>query len=72
MRGFSERLLRGSGALAPESFKIGDILCGLAHVGGNWNNGTNAGPVYWNFNNTSSDANVNIGTQTLVSRFLKT
>jgi len=38
----------------------------LAHVGGNWNNGSNAGLSYWNLNNTSSNANVNIGRQTLI------
>ena len=30
--------------------------------GGNWNNGSNAGPFYWNLNNTSSSRNRNIGT----------
>jgi len=30
-------------------------------VGGNSNNGTNAGPFYWNANNTASDTNTNIG-----------
>lgn len=39
----------------------------LAHVGGNWNNGSNAGSSYWNLNNSSGNANVNIGRQTLIS-----
>ena len=39
----------------------------LAHFGGNWNNGSNAGFSYWNLNNSSSNANVNIGRQTLIS-----
>lgn len=30
-----------------------------ARVGGNWNNGSNAGPVYWNCNNAPSNSNVN-------------
>lgn len=30
-------------------------------VGGNWNNGTNAGLWYWNGNNGASNANSNIG-----------
>jgi hypothetical protein len=42
----------------------------FAHVGGNWNNSTNAGLFYWNLNNTSSNTNVNIGSQTLISIFI--
>jgi len=42
------------------------LECALAHVGGNWNNGSNAGLSYWNLNNASSNANVNIGRQTLI------
>ena len=38
-----------------------DLGCAVAHVGGNWNNGSNAGPWYWNLNNSSSNANVNFG-----------
>ena len=30
-----------------------------ARVGGNWNNGSNAGPLYWNCNNAPSNSNVN-------------
>ena len=30
-------------------------------VGGNSTNGTNAGPFYWNANNTASNSNTNIG-----------
>lgn len=41
--------------------------CTLALVGGNWNNGANAGLSYWNLNNSSGNANVNIGRQTLIS-----
>jgi len=33
----------------------------LAHVGGNWNNGSNDGLSYWNLNNSSTNANANIG-----------
>ena len=40
--------------------------CALAQFGGNWNNGANAGVFYWNLNNTSSNTNVNIGSQTLI------
>lgn len=43
--------------------------CAFAHVGGNWNNGTNTGLFNWNLNNTSSNTNVNIGSQTLISKF---
>ena len=27
--------------------------------GGNWNNGSNDGPCYWNCNNTPSNSNIN-------------
>ena len=40
----------------------------LAHFGGNWNNGLNAGLSYWNLNNNSSNTNINIGRQTLISK----
>lgn len=40
--------------------------CALAHVGGNWNNGSNAGLFIWNLNNSSSNSNLNIGGQTLI------
>jgi len=33
----------------------------LAFVGGNWNDGVNAGPFYWNLNNSLGNSNVNIG-----------
>lgn len=32
-------------------------------VGGNANNGTNAGPFYWNANNAASNTNANISGQ---------
>ena len=51
--------------------KLRDIRCALAHFGGNWNNGLNAGPSYWNLNNSSGNANVNYGRQTLVSENFK-
>ena len=35
----------------------------VAHVGGNFNNGTNTGAFYWNLNNTSSNSNINIGSR---------
>ena len=31
----------------------------VAFVGGNWNNGRNCSPVYFNLNNSPSNANVN-------------
>jgi len=37
--------------------------CHVTHFGSNANNGTNAGTFYWNVNNSSSNANRNIGTQ---------
>lgn len=42
----------------------------LAILGGNWNNGANAGISYWNLNNTSSNTNLNIGRQTLIRNIL--
>jgi len=41
--------------------------CTLALVGGNWNNGANAGLSYWDLDNSSGNANVNVGRQTLIS-----
>ena len=38
----------------------------LARFGGNWNNGANAGPSYWNLNNAASNARLNNGRQTLI------
>jgi RNA-directed DNA polymerase len=40
--------------------------CALAYVGGNWNNGSNAGLTNWNLNNSSSNTNMNMGGQTLI------
>lgn len=45
-----------------------DLGCAVAHVGGNWNNGSNAGPWNWNLNNSSSNANVNIGGRLFISK----
>ena len=33
----------------------------VTHVGGNWNNGVNGGPLTWNLNNGTSESNRNIG-----------
>lgn len=38
-------------------------------VGGNYGNGSNAGLFYFNANNTSSNANSNIGARLLVCKF---
>ena len=38
----------------------------VLHVGGNWNNGGNAGLFYFNANNTSSNTNSNVGARLLV------
>ena len=37
----------------------------VLHVGGNWNNGGNAGLFYFNANNTSSNTNSNVGARLL-------
>ena len=34
----------------------------LAHTSGNWNNGSNTGAFHLNVNNSTSNANTNIGT----------
>ncbi len=41
----------------------------VLHVGGNWNNGGNAGLFYFNANNSSSDKNSNVGARLLVFLF---
>lgn len=38
----------------------------VLNVGGNWNNGANAGLWNWNGNNTASNANANIGGRILI------
>lgn len=38
----------------------------VARVGGNLNNGANAGLWYWNLNNTSSNANWNCGARVFI------
>lgn len=38
-------------------------LCRSLYVGGNWNNGTNAGVSYVNANNDLSNSNNNIGSR---------
>ena len=37
----------------------------MLYVGGNWNNGSNAGLLYFNANNTSSNSNSNISARLL-------
>jgi len=39
------------------------IMHHVAKLGGNANNGSNAGLFYWNLNNDSLNDNVNIGSQ---------
>lgn len=41
----------------------------VLHVGGNWNNGGNAGLFCFNANNSSSDTNSNVGARLLVFLF---
>jgi hypothetical protein len=42
----------------------------FAHVGGNFNNGLNAGLWYWNLNNTSALANFNVGCRVLILKII--
>ena len=51
------------GAFLPAYYNTG---WRVLHVGGNWNNGSNAGLFYFNANNTSSNTNSNVGTRLLV------
>jgi hypothetical protein len=37
----------------------------IAHLGSNWNNDSNAGSLYWNLNNSSTNSNRNISTHLL-------
>lgn len=60
--------MRGPGEESPRLESRG-LECALAIVGGNWNNRSNAGLWNWNLNNASSNANVHIGRQTLISRY---
>ena len=41
----------------------------VLHVGGNWNNGGNAGLFYFNANKSSSDTNSNVVARLLVFLF---
>lgn len=34
--------------------------------GGNWNNGANVSPLYWNGNNSPTDTNINIGARAVI------
>ena len=43
-----------------------DKGCAVAHVGGNLNNGANAGVRNWNLNNSSTNTNWNNAGQTLI------
>nr|DAW44053.1 MAG TPA: hypothetical protein [Caudoviricetes sp.] len=53
---------------------LGDLVCDecpccfecVAHVGGNFNNGANAGLWYWNCNNSSTNSNLNCGARLLI------
>ncbi len=40
----------------------------VAHVGGKGNNGSNDGVRNWNVNNSSANTNLNIVSQTLISK----
>ena len=42
----------------------------VLNVGGNWNNGSNAGLWYWNGNNSASNANSNIGGRILIEEIM--
>lgn len=42
------------------------MLASLLLLGGNWNNGTNAGAFYFNCNNAFSNSNLNYGSHLLV------
>lgn len=44
----------------------------FTHLGGNANNGANAGAFYWNVNNSSSNSNRNIGAHVNPPRYKDT
>ena len=43
-----------------------ELVFRFSLVGGNYNNGTNAGLWLWNLNNTSSNTNGNLGARLLI------
>ena len=45
---------------------MGYAVRALAMFGGNWTNDSNAGISYWNLNNSSGNANSNIGARHLI------
>ena len=47
------------------------MLASLLLLGGNWNNGTNAGAFYFNCNNAFSNSNLNYGAHLLVINTIK-
>ena len=65
MAGFLEKLFRGVWGLTPSPLvwhvDNRGLGCALAQLGGNWTNGSNAGPFYWNLGSSSADAAGNIG-----------
>ena len=54
-------------------FRLGTQLHSLlvTHLGGNANNGSNAGSFYWNLNNDSSNRNRNIGAHVYLPSYRK-
>ena len=56
------------GFLAPASRIIAIITPGVRalNVGGNYGNGTNAGPFYLNGNNAPANTNANLGSRLLI------
>lgn len=63
----------GKYALMQNHGRLGLLLCScaVALLGGNWNNSTNAGPWYWNVNNTPSNRNRNIGGHPVYAKLIE-
>lgn len=63
---------RGCLRIAPGAFVLylnSNTGWRVLNVGGNYDNGSNAGLFYFNANNASSNANANIGARLLVIAF---
>ena len=50
---------------------VGGFCTSLGLVGGNYNNGSNAGAFYWNMNNSSSNSNLNLACRVLICKYIR-
>ncbi len=50
---------------------VGGFYTPLGLVGGNYNNGSNAGAFNWNMNNSSSNSNLNLACRVLICEYIR-